>query len=52
MQSMQIGIKVDKGLTTIPNTDAEKITEGLDGLGERLENYKKKGEIYEMAMCL
>lgn len=52
MQSMQIGIKVDKGLTTIPNTDAEKITEGLDGLGERLENYKKEGARFTKWRCV
>lgn len=37
------GIKVDKGLTTLPFTDGEKITQGLDGLAERLEEYKKFG---------
>lgn len=52
MQSMQIGIKVDKGLTTLPNTDQEKITEGLDGLGERLENYKKEGARFTKWRCV
>ncbi|KTC78121.1 class I fructose-bisphosphate aldolase [Legionella brunensis] len=37
------GIKVDKGLTTLSNTDNEKITQGLDGLIERLEHFKKLG---------
>jgi len=37
------GIKVDKGLTTIPNTLDEKVTQGLDGLSERLEKYKELG---------
>lgn len=37
------GIKVDKGLINLPYTDGEKITQGLDGLAERLEEYKKFG---------
>lgn len=37
------GIKVDKGLTNLANTDDEKITQGLDGLTERLEHFKKLG---------
>jgi len=37
------GIKVDKGVTRLPNTDDEKITMGLDGLAERLANYKEMG---------
>lgn len=36
------GIKVDKGLVTLANTD-EKITEGLDGLSSRLATYKQQG---------
>jgi len=37
------GIKVDKGLTPLANTLDEKITEGLDGLSERLRVFKEKG---------
>jgi fructose-bisphosphate aldolase class I len=37
------GIKVDKGLVNIPNTQEEQVTQGLDGLGERLADYKAKG---------
>lgn len=37
------GIKVDKGLVNLPNTDNEKITQGLDGLEERLLHFKKLG---------
>lgn len=37
------GIKVDKGLVTLANTDNEKVTQGLDGLAERLEHFKKLG---------
>lgn len=33
------GIKVDKGLTPIPGTDGERVTQGLDGLAERLDEY-------------
>jgi fructose-bisphosphate aldolase, class I len=34
------GIKVDKGTKPLPNCPGEKITEGLDGLGERLAEYR------------
>lgn len=37
------GIKVDKGLNELPGTDGEKVTQGLDGLGERLDGYKAQG---------
>ncbi|CDZ76749.1 Fructose-bisphosphate aldolase class 1 [Legionella massiliensis] len=37
------GIKVDKGLVDLANTDNEKVTQGLDGLVERLEHFKKLG---------
>lgn len=37
------GIKVDKGLTVLPNTADEQVTQGLDGLAERLAAYKAKG---------
>ena len=37
------GIKVDKGLVDLANTDDEKVTQGLDGLKERLLHYKKLG---------
>lgn len=37
------GIKVDKGLVDLPNTEDEKITQGLDGLAERLAVYKEQG---------
>src|SRR6195952_3129296 len=33
------GIKVDEGTADLPGFPGEKITKGLDGLGERLENY-------------
>ena len=37
------GIKVDKGVVDLPNSPLEKITEGLDGLRERLEEYVQIG---------
>ena len=37
------GIKVDTGAKTLANSPEEKITEGLDGLRERLKNYYKLG---------
>lgn len=37
------GIKVDKGLVHLANTQDEQITQGLDGLPERLAEYKSKG---------
>jgi len=37
------GIKVDKGAKAIANFPGEKITEGLDGLRERLAEYRQLG---------
>mgnify|MGYP001337270292 FL=1 len=37
------GIKVDTGAKILANSTEEKITEGLDGLRERLKNYYKLG---------
>lgn len=37
------GIKVDKGLVSLANTHEEQITQGLDGLSERLLHFKKLG---------
>ena len=37
------GIKVDTGAKTLANSPKEKITEGLDGLRERLKEYYKLG---------
>ncbi len=37
------GIKVDKGVRPLPFCPGEVITEGLDGLGERLAEYHKMG---------
>lgn len=37
------GIKVDKGTTALPNAQGDLITQGLDGLSERLQAYKAQG---------
>ena len=37
------GIKVDKGAKPLAGMEKEKITEGLDGLGDRLKEYYKLG---------
>ncbi len=37
------GIKVDTGVKVLANSNEEKITEGLDGLRERLKEYYKLG---------
>ena len=37
------GIKVDKGAKDLPMHPGEKVTEGLDGLRERLEEYYSLG---------
>lgn len=37
------GIKVDQGLVNLANTDNEKVTQGLDGLTDRLLHFKKQG---------
>jgi fructose-bisphosphate aldolase class I len=42
-QAIVPGIKVDKGAKPMANFPGEKITEGLDGLRERLAEYRKLG---------
>jgi fructose-bisphosphate aldolase class I len=37
------GIKVDKGTTALPNAPGDLVTQGLDGLAERLQAYKAQG---------
>lgn len=44
-KGIEIGIKVDMGLESFNGTD-EQITKGLEGLGDRLEEYKKLGAIF------
>ncbi|WP_367606410.1 class I fructose-bisphosphate aldolase [Legionella sp. W05-934-2] len=45
-QGITPGIKVDKGLIDLVNTDSEKVTQGLDGLNERLQTFKKQGATF------
>jgi fructose-bisphosphate aldolase class I len=42
-QGIVPGIKVDKGLVALSNAGGDKITQGLDGLAERLAQYKEQG---------
>jgi len=42
-QGIVPGIKVDKGLITLPGAPGDKVTQGLDGLAERLQQYKAQG---------
>jgi fructose-bisphosphate aldolase, class I len=42
-QGIVPGIKVDKGLIRLANTLDEQVTQGLDGLAERLTHYKEQG---------
>ncbi|WP_303900829.1 class I fructose-bisphosphate aldolase [Thiohalomonas denitrificans] len=42
-QGIVPGIKVDKGTTGLPGAEGDKITQGLDGLRERLVGYKQQG---------
>jgi fructose-bisphosphate aldolase class I len=42
-QGILVGIKVDKGTTPLPNAQGDLITQGLDGLAERLKGYKAQG---------
>ena len=41
-----VGIKVDKGTVPLPNFPEEKVTEGLDGLAARLEEYRGLGAVF------
>jgi fructose-bisphosphate aldolase class I len=42
-QGIVPGIKVDKGLVVLPNSDGDKVTQGLDDLEDRLAGYKRLG---------
>lgn len=44
-KNIELGIKVDGGLESFNNTE-EQITKGLDGLSERLDEYKKLGATF------
>jgi len=42
-QGIVPGIKVDKGKVPLANAPGDEITQGLDGLAERLQQYKAQG---------
>ena len=42
-QGIVPGIKVDKGKLALPNAPGDEITQGLDGLEQRLKGYKEQG---------
>ncbi|MDD2724942.1 MAG: fructose-bisphosphate aldolase class I [Methylovulum sp.] len=42
-QGIVPGIKVDKGFTPLTNAPGDVVTQGLDGLAERLAGYKEQG---------
>ena len=42
-QGIVLGIKVDKGVQPLYNTDGETVTQGLTGLAERCKNYYARG---------
>ncbi len=42
-QGIVPGIKVDKGVTPLPGAPGDNVTQGLDGLAERLRSYKAQG---------
>ena len=45
-KGIQVGIKVDKGAQKLFGSKDEKITEGLDGLPERIAEYKNIGATF------
>ncbi len=45
-KGIDAGIKVDAGTVDIPEHPGEKITKGLDGLGERLKEYRGLGATF------
>lgn len=51
-QSIVPGIKVDAGKLALPNAPGDEITAGLDGLGLRLEKYKKQGARFAKWRCV
>lgn len=51
-QGISVGIKVDKGTVTLPGTDGETTTQGLDGLGERCKKYFEQGARFAKWRCV
>ncbi len=57
-QGIVPGVKVDKGTVGLANAPGDLITQGLDGLADRLKNYKAQGarfakwrEVYPVTDC-
>ncbi len=46
-QGIMPGIKVDKGLKEYPDFPGEKVTEGLDGLDQRVKAYAQQGAKFD-----
>lgn len=46
VRGILLGIKVDLGLEPLPDSPKEFITNGLIGLSERLQEYKKHGAVF------
>jgi fructose-bisphosphate aldolase class I len=42
-RGIAVGIKVDRGTTVLPGHDPETVSEGLDGLGPRLQSLRSQG---------
>ncbi len=45
-KGLLIGIKADAGLVDLPEHPGEKLTQGLDGLDERLKEYRNMGAVF------
>ena len=45
-KGIDIGIKVDQGLVDFPPIPGEKLTQGLEGLSDRLKEYRKMGATF------
>jgi fructose-bisphosphate aldolase class I len=45
-KGLEVGIKVDKGTVDLAGHPGEKVTEGLEGLEARLEEYKSMGAVF------
>ncbi|MQF99994.1 MAG: fructose-bisphosphate aldolase class I [SAR202 cluster bacterium] len=45
-QGILPGIKVDKGTQSLPSAETELVTEGLDGLRDRLREYAELGAVF------
>jgi len=50
-QGIHLGVKVDLGWLIMPGSMGEMTTQGLDGLAERCEQYKKDGASFTKWRC-